>query len=360
MTIPIASPQISDAAREAVADVLDSGMLADGEEVRAFEREFADYVGTEHAVATVNGTAALHAMLVAGGIGEGDAVVTTPFTFIATANAIRHAGAEPVFGDIDPRTFNLDPDAVRRILDERNDIAAILPVHLYGLPFAADEFNDLASEYDLLLFEDAAQAHGATFHGEMIGSLGAAATFSFYPTKNMTTSEGGMVTTDDPELAGRIRRFIDHGRDERGRHAVVGYNYRMTNMQAAIGRDQLERLPEWVQKRRQHAAQMSECFDGLPGIEPPIEPDHRKHAYHQYTVKVQDRSALTTALDTAGVGYGIYYPETIPGEVAYGQRTGWPVAEEQTARVLSLPVHQHLDSGDIQTIVHRVEGAVRG
>jgi dTDP-4-amino-4,6-dideoxygalactose transaminase len=190
-------------------DVLDSGMIADGEHVRQFESAFADCVGTDHAVATSSGTTALHAMLEAAGIGADDVVVTSPFSFISSANAIKHAGAEPVFADVDPETFNLDPASTRDLVEQHEDITAIMPVHLYGLPAEMDAFRELAAEFDLQLFEDAAQAHGARFDGEMVGALGDAASFSFYPTKNMTTGEGGMITTDDDEIAERARQVIN-------------------------------------------------------------------------------------------------------------------------------------------------------
>lgn len=357
MSIPIANPVISEAAKDAVADVLDSGMIADGDEVREFEDEFADAIGVDHAVATANGTVALHAVLEAAGIGDGDVVLTSPFSFVASSNAAVHAGAEPVFADIRTDTFNLDPGACREIL-ERRSVDVILPVHLYGLPAEMDRFRDLAAEFDCLLVEDAAQAHGATYRGEQAGSLGDAATFSFYATKNVTTGEGGMITTDDAELAGRARRVINHGRTGPNEHAFVGYNYRLTNIQAAIGRDQLRRLPDWIERRQQNAAALSDGLSSLDGVMPPAVPGDRDHAYHQYTVRVESRDEVTPTLDDHEVGYGIYYPTAIPDQPAYDDVNCPSAARRAASEVLSLPVHPEIDREDIETIISAVEDAV--
>jgi len=348
--VPIADPQISDAAKAAVRDVLDSGALADGAVVRRFESAFAEYVGVDHAVATSSGTAALHAMLEAAGIGSGDVVLTTPFSFVASANAVEHAGAEVVFADVRPDTFNLDPASVRERLAERGDVTALLPVHLYGLPADMAEFRAIVREHDLHLFEDAAQAHGATYHGDRVGSLSDAGAFSFYPTKNMTTGEGGMITTDDDEIAERARRLVDHGRTGRYEHAEIGYNYRMTNVAAAIGCDQLERLPDWVRARSEHADRLTATMSRIDGIEPPTVPDGRFHAFHQYTVRAADRATLRATLDDAGIGSAVYYPKTIPEQPAYDRSAVPEVAQRLSREVLSLPVHPGVSDAAIDRI----------
>lgn len=354
MTVPIAAPEISEVAKEAVTDVLDSGMIADGEHVRQFEAAFADYVGTDHAIATSSGTTALHAMLEAAGIGEGDVVITSPFSFISSANAIKHAGAEPVFADVDDETFNLDPEHTRKFIEERDDITAIMPVHLYGLAADMKAFRQLASEFDLQLFEDAAQAHGGTYNGEQVGSIGDAAAFSFYPTKNMTTGEGGMITTDDDTVAERARQVINHGRSGSYEHDFVGYNYRMTNTQAVIGQDQLQRLPEWIETRRENATKLTDGLKAVPNLETPDVPADRTHAFHQYTVVTEDRAALQSRLEAVDVGYGVYYPMTIPDQPAYDLDVDVPVARRLTDTVLSLPVHPQLDDVDLETVVDAV------
>lgn len=353
MTIPIARPDISDRAKHRVEDVLDSGRLADGPQVRAFEEEFASYCGVDHAVATANGTTALHAALEALGIGEGDTVLTTPFSFIATANAIRFTGAEPVFADIDDETYNLDPEAARDVARE-HDVDAMMPVHLYGLPAAMQSFRELAADLDVPIVEDAAQAHGATDDGEPVGSLGDVACFSFYPTKNMTTGEGGIVVTDREDVADAAARFVNHGRTDSYEHAEVGHNFRMTSVAAAIGRTQLDRLPEFVRARQRNATRLT---TGLADTEvvTPTEPNGQTHAYHQYTIRTSEREALQRHLDDRDIGHGVYYPTCIHDQPAYADvQAEVPVAERASTEVLSLPVHPNVSSNEIETIIESI------
>jgi len=348
--IPIASPELGSEARERVLDVIDSGLLADGPEVRAFEDDFASACGVDHGVATANGTAALHAALHACGIGEGDTVVTTPFSFVATANAVRFCGARPVFADIDPDTYNIDPDSVRAVADDHGGVDAILPVHLYGLPADMEALAAIAAERDAVLIEDAAQAHGATYRGDPVGSLSDAATFSFYPTKNMTTGEGGIVVTDDDDVARRAARFVNHGRDENGTFAAVGHNFRMTSIAGAIGRAQLSRLDEFVRNRRANATRLTDAL-AETAVGTPVEPADRTHAFHQYTVRCAERDALATHLDDAGIDTGVYYPEPIHELPAYdGVDANCPVAERAATEVLSLPVHPTLTEEQVAAV----------
>ena len=352
--IPIADPDVGQAERDAVAAVLEDGRLADGPEVRAFESEFADHAGVDHGVATTNGTTALHVAFRALGVGSGDAVVTTPFSFVASANAVRLCGATPVFADVDPETYNLDPAAVERVLADRDDVAAILAVHLYGLPADVDALADLADEYDVALVEDAAQAHGATYDDRPVGSFGDAAAFSFYPTKNMTTGEGGMVLTDRDDVAAAAARFVNHGRGESGgrgyEHVEVGHNFRMTSLAAAIGRVQLDRLPEFVAARRKNARVLSDRLADAP-VTTPTEPAGRTHAYHQYTVRVADRDGFRTALEERGVDTGVYYPRPIHEQPAYDDVDhSAPVAEAAADEVVSLPVHPGLSPDDLRRV----------
>ena len=346
--IPIASPDVGQREADRVREVIDSGHLVAGEEVAAFESQFAEYCGATHGVATSNGTTALHTALSALGIGAGDQVVTTPFSFVATANAVRLCGAQPVFADVDPTTCNLDPDAVEEVLSER-DVDAILVVHLYGLPAEMDRFVEIADEHDLALIEDAAQAHGAEYDGRRVGSFGDAACFSFYPTKNLTTGEGGMVLTDRAQVAERARRFIDHGRTGTYTHESVGHNFRLTNLAAAIGRIQLEKLPEYVETRRTNARRLREALPS--SVDPPPEPPGTVHAYNQFTVQASDRDGLREHLEGHGVGSKIYYPTPIHEQPAYeGFDATAPVAERLSVNVLSLPVHPGLTEEDLETI----------
>jgi perosamine synthetase len=350
--IPIANPDIGDDEREAVMDVLDSGYIASGDVVTAFENEFAEFCGADRGVATANGTAALHAACEALDV-RGRSVITTPFSFVATANSIRLAGGEPVFADIDPDTYNLDPDAVESILREREDVAAIMPVHLYGLPADMTRFGELAEEYDVALIEDAAQAHGATVDDRRVGSLGDVACFSFYPTKNMTTGEGGMVTTDDPDLEAGIRQFINHGRDGSAQyaHTIVGHNLRLTNIAAALGRAQLERLPAFTEARQENAERLSEGL-AETSVETPTVPGDRTHVYHQYTIRTDDRDALQRTLEDRGVDSKIYYPTCIHELEAYeGYSADVPNAKRASEEALSLPVHPNISSDDADRIV---------
>jgi len=360
--VPIADPAIGDAERERLLDALESGQLADGPEVRAFESAFADYCGADRGVATANGTAALHAALHAVGVEPGDVVVTSPFSFVASANAIRFAGGEPVFADVREETFTLDPDGVERTIRARDgEVDAILAVHLYGLPAAMDRLREIADDYGIPLVEDAAQAHGAEFDGRPVGSLGDVAAFSFYPTKNMTTGEGGMITTDDAEIARAAERFVNHGRAADGyEHVEVGHNFRMTSTAAAIGRAQLEKLPEFVEARRRNAALLDEALADA-GVATPSEPDRRRHAYHQYTVRCSDREAVAAALDERGVDTGVYYPTPIHEQPAYdGVSAAAPVAERLADEVLSLPVHPGVDEADVERIGRAVAAATGG
>ncbi|ELY67155.1 DegT/DnrJ/EryC1/StrS family aminotransferase [Natrinema versiforme] len=359
--VPIADPELSAEAVGRVESILEDGRLADGPEVRAFEEEFAAYCGTETGVATANGTTALHAALEAVGLEDGDAVITSPFSFVASANAIRLAGGTPVFADIDPETYTLDPADVERVLDERDDIVGILPVHLYGLPADMPALCDIADARDLFVIEDACQAHGAKIDGRRVGEFGDAACFSFYPTKNMTTGEGGMVVTDRDDVADRAASYVNHGRDMSGTgsydHVALGHNYRMTSVAAAIGRVQLERVAEFNRARRENAAFYDERLGDLP-LETPTEPTGSRHVYHQYTVRTDDRDALAETLSEREVGTGIYYETPIHRQPAYETvstaAASLPEAERAGDEVLSLPVHPALSERDQRTVVEAV------
>jgi dTDP-4-amino-4,6-dideoxygalactose transaminase/predicted dehydrogenase len=325
--ISIADPDVTRAEIDHVVDVLESGHLSGGETITRFESAFADFCGARHGVATSNGTTALHAILEAIGIGDGDLVVTTPFSFVATANAIRHVGGTPVFADVDPDTYNLDPHEVETTMRRHgDDVAAILAVHLYGLPANMDHLADLADTYDVPLVEDAAQAHGATVDGETVGAIGDAAAFSFYPTKNMTTGEGGMVTTNSEELTARVRKFVDHGRDDRYRHVSVGHNFRMSDLNAAIGLEQLEKLPDYTAARRAHAARYDDALRGSR-LQAPIEPDGRRHVYHQYTVRAADASRRPRRRYG-----GVLPPSDSPPTGVRGLRRGRPRCSDRVGR----------------------------
>ncbi|SFR49251.1 DegT/DnrJ/EryC1/StrS family aminotransferase [Halorubrum sodomense] len=357
--VAIADPDVGERELERVREVLASGRLADGPVVREFEREFADFCGADHGVAVANGTAALQTALEAVGIGDGDAVVTTPFSFVASANAVRLCGARPVFADIDPATYTLDPDSVEAVVEATDDVAAILPVHLYGLAAEMDRLTDIAEEHDVALIEDAAQAHGAAYDGTAVGTFGDAACFSFYPTKNMTTGEGGMVVTDDQGVAERAARFVNHGRSDsadRGYdHVSVGHNLRLTSLSAAIGVEQLRKLPAYNARRRENAAGLSAALENVSALTLPVEPPERRHVYHQYTIRCPDRAALREHLDDRGVDTAVYYPTLIPDQPAYdGYEASVPTASRIVDEVVSVPVHPGVTDEDLTRIADAV------
>jgi perosamine synthetase len=357
--IPIAKPLITDEEKRRVLEVLESGRLVAGAQVRAFEEAFAGYIGVKFAAATSSGTTALQVALEAMEIKPGDAIITTPFTFVATSNAILHAGARPVFVDVDERTFNLDPNRVEDAV-RRERARAILCVHLYGLPADLAAISEIAARHNILLIEDCAQAHGAAIGGRKVGTIGHVGIFSFYPTKNMTTGEGGMVVTAREDVAHRAAVLVNVGQNgsEEYVYERIGYNYRLTEMAAAMGLAQLERLEERNASRRRNAGRMTAAFAGLPWLLPPVEPAGHHHVYNQYTVRVPDvREALVRHLAARGVGSRVYYPQLIPHSPAYralGYGGSFPVAEQLTTQVLSLPVHPGLSDEDVAWIIESV------
>ena len=351
--ISIARPQIGPEEEAAVLGVMRSGMLAQGEQVAAFERGFAEVCGVSEAIAVSSGTAALHLALLAHGVGPGDEVITSPFSFAATGNTILLVGATPVFVDIDPDTYNLDPELVERAITPRTK--AIMPVHLYGNPADMDRLVPLAQSRGLVIIEDACQAHAAAIHGRPVGSFGTGA-FSFYPTKNITTGEGGAITTNDPAIAEKVRLLRSHGQKERYNHVALGYNLRMTDLQAAIGVVQLGKLAGFTEKRIANAAYLNERLAGVVKT-PTVLPGH-KHVYHQYTVRVPgDRDAFARALNERGVGTGVHYPRPIHQQPVYqemGFTLSLPVAEQAAREVLCLPIHPALSDDDLATIAREV------
>ena len=363
--ISIASPAISAEEIKAVERVLRSGMLAQGENVRQFEEQFASYVGTRHAVAVNSGTAALHVALLVCGIGKGDEVITTPFTFIATANAIVFCGAKPVFADVEEDTFNINPDLIEARISPRTK--AIIPVHLYGQPCDMHSIMEICRRHDLALIEDACQAVGGECEGRKVGSFGIGC-FSFYPTKNITTGEGGMITTNDTDSFERARMIRTHGQKERYVHEMLGYNYRMTDMAAAIGICQLAKLDYFNNTRIKNAAYLTKALKAIKGIITPSVRDNLRHVFHQYTIRVLSefgttRDALKEKLAEAGIATGIYYPMPIHKQPVYrsmGYRDNLPISEKFASEVLSLPVHPGLTREDLDRIVNGIQNIQNG
>jgi dTDP-4-amino-4,6-dideoxygalactose transaminase len=359
--IPAAKPVIGEEEIEAAVRVLRSGNVVQGPEVAAFEEEFGALVGGRHCVAVNSGTSALLLALAGLGIGAGDEVIVPSFTFAATANAVRLTGARPVFADIDPETFCLDPASVAALIGPRT--AAIMPVHLYGHPAPMRALGWLAERHGLSVVEDAAQAHGATLDGTPVGAFGEAACFSFYPTKNMHALEGGMVVTPDAGVARTIRLLRNQGMERRYANELVGYNLRLTDVAAAIGREQLRKLPGWNERRRANAAKLDAGLVGADTVSTPAVADGVTHVYHQYTVRVYGgrRDALQEHLSRHGIGSAVYYPTPVhrlPPFAADAESIAAPElsrTETAAAEVLSLPVHPSLSDADVD----RITAAVR-
>lgn len=358
--IPAARPLIGDEERAAVDRVLRSGMVVQGPEVAAFEEEFAAFVDGRPCVAVNSGTSALHLGLLAAGVGPGDEVIVPSFTFAATANAVALTGATPVFADIEPDYFCLDPAAVAAAVTPRT--VGVMPVHLYGHPADMDALRAVADRHGLALFEDACQAHLAQWQGRPVGAFGDVAAFSFYPTKNMTTGEGGIVVCADEAVARKIRLLRNQGMERRYANEIVGFNTRMTDIAAAIGRVQLTKLPGWTELRQRNARYLdTELATVAPDVVVPKVAGQAVHIYHQYTVRVPERDEVQARLTEAGVGTGVYYPiptHRLPSYVDRFGATDLPETERACREVISLPVHPALSSTDLDRVVAAVAKAV--
>ena len=349
--ISVASPDIGRGERKAVDKVLRSGGMAQGPQVLAFEKEFSNWVDGRRCVAVNSGTSALHVALLSIGIKQGDEVIVPSFTFAATANSVALTGATPVFVDIELDTFNIDPKAIEAAITKKT--RAIQVVHLYGHPANMEKILAIAEKHNLLVIEDAAQAHGAQILGQNVGSFGDAAAFSFYPTKNMTSGEGGMVVTLDENVERYARLLRNQGMEKRYANEVVGFNLRMTDIHAAIGRVQLRKLHRANLLRRENAKYLSE---NLEGVIVPVEEFGYTHVYHQYTIRVvdHDRDQFAQELEKLGIGSGVYYPTPVHKLPSFNKDFDLKKTKTACKQVLSLPVHPKLSMGDLHKIVNAV------
>jgi perosamine synthetase len=353
--IAISKPYIGEEEKQAVLEVMESGMLVQGPRTAKLEEKFAALCGTKYAVATTSGTTALHVTLLAHGIGPGDEVITTPFTFMASVNAILYVGAKPVFVDIEEDTFNLNPDLIEAAITSRTK--AILPVHLYGYPCNMDVILRLAQEHGLSVLEDACQAVGARYKGKPVGSFGTGC-FSLYATKNIMAGEGGMITTNDEGFAQRCRMIRNHGMQRRYYHDMLGYNFRISDIHAAIGLVQVDRLLDFTEKRRANAVYLNA---NIKSVKTPQVREGFDHVWHQYTIRVEGSHKRDTAvkkLNDVGIGTGIFYPipayrQTYLIDAGYGDLM-LPITECLVNEVISLPVHPQLCQADLEMIVSEV------
>ncbi len=350
--------QLQDTIRSALDQVIESGQFVLGPAVSEFERAMAEYHGVRHAVGVASGTDALLLSLIAGGIGPGDEVITTPFTFVATAETIVHAGARPVFVDIDEETYNIDPGKVEERIT--SGTKALLPVHLYGLPADMEALGALAARRDLKVFEDCAQSTGAAVRGRLTGGLGLAASFSFFPTKNLGgLGDGGMVLTDDDTVERRLRQLRGHGALVRDHYEMLGFNSRLDSLQAAVLSVKLPHLPAWNAMRRENAALYRNLLAEVGPVDLPREPEGLHHVYNQFTIATDRRDELKEHLASRGIGSMVYYSEplhTQPVFARFGYRAGdFPVSERACRRVLSLPVYPGMTAGQVE----EVAGAIR-
>jgi perosamine synthetase len=355
--IPAAKPLVGSDERAAVDAVLRSGMIAQGPEVAALEREFAERVlDGRHVIAVSSGTAGLHLGLLAAGVGPGQEVIVPSFTFAATANSVALTGATPVFADIEPDHFCLDPAAVEAAITSRT--VGVMPVHLYGHPANMTALQAVADRYGLKIFEDAAQAHAAAWQGRPVGAFGEFAMFSLYPTKNMTSGEGGLVSTASDEVARRVRLLRNQGMERRYENELVGLNCRMTDVHAAIGRVQLGKLAGWTKQRQGNAAFLDSHLEGV--VVPPVA-EGATHVYHQYTIRVlDDRDGFARALaEEHQVGTGVYYPVPNHRLPSFGLTLDLPQTEKAAREALSLPVHPALSSDDLERIVAAVNAVAK-
>lgn len=350
--IPISKPYIGEEEKQAVLEVLESGMLVQGPRAAKLEEKFAEICQTQYAVSTSSGTTALHVALLAHAIGPGDEVITTPFTFMASVNAILYVGAKPVFVDIEADTFNIDPNQIEAAVTPRTK--AILPVHLYGYPCNMDAIMAIAQKHGLVIIEDACQAVGAKYHGKPVGSFGTGC-FSLYATKNIMAGEGGMITTSDENIAKRCKMIRNHGMQRRYYHDMLGYNFRISDLHAAIGMVQAGRLSAFTEVRKANAAYLN---THLTSVKTPTVCPGYEHVWHQYTIRLdggRDRDAAVKQLNEAGIGTGIFYPvpaykQAHLAQGGYGELC-LPITEQLVKEVISLPVHPQLSQEDLETIV---------
>jgi len=355
MQIPLSKMYVDDEIRQAVLTVLNSGRYIGGQSLGNFEEEFASLCGTKYAIGVSSGTSAILLSLMAVGIGEGDEVIVPSLTFIATATPARFLKSNLVYADIDAETYTMDPAEVQKKITHRT--RAIIPVHLYGHPCDMDPIREMAEANRLFVIEDACQAHGASYKGKKIGSLGDVACFSFFPSKNMTVlGDGGMITTNDGELAHRVRMMRNHGREQKYVHDLLGLNFRLSELHAAIGREQLRHIIEWNRRRREIAAQ----YDAMLGnsrVVIPTKSEWAEHVYHMYVIRLKQRDKLAEYLKGRGIETGIHYPVPVHRQpcLTPDPDVSLPITEKYVDEILSLPMHPQLSDKEVQYVASKIK-----
>ena len=343
-----------------IQETLENTAYILGPNVHAFEKEAANYLGVKHAISCANGTDALHLALLAAGIGEGDEVITTPFTFIATAEAIVYVGATPVFVDVEPDTYNIDPNKIEAAITDKT--AAILPVHIFGQPADMSAIMAIASKHKLKVIEDCAQSFGAEVDGKMTGGIGIAGCHSFFPSKNLGCyGDGGMVTTNDDSIAATMLQLRNHGSSVRYHHDIIGYNSRLDEIQAVVLRAKLKHITEYNQGRRRAAHQYSAGLNAINGTTPPHEDGKGNHVYHQYTLISERRDEIMKALQEAGIGCAVYYPIPLHKQKAFAESTQgveMPVSDDIAANCMSLPIFPELSEEQVNTVLDVIRGVM--
>ena len=359
MNIPLALPNVGEEEARAVYDVVKSGLLNEGRKVESFENNFADFIGTKYAIAFFNGTVALHSVLTALNLKSGDEVIVPSFTFISTANSVIFTGAKPVFADIDQKTFNISPDDVNEKISDKT--RAIIPVHYGGQAADMKQLCEIADDRNLLVIEDAAEAHGAIYHDQKVGTFGNAGMFSFTPTKNITTGEGGIITTNDEKLRHRLMLLKNHGQSSQYHHITLGYNYRMTEMQGAMGIEQLKKLNGIISFKQNNQEYLSKKLSSGKGLIPPFRPADRNHVYMLYTIKIDEkttgisRDVFMQKLQEKGIMTKIYFPPV--HMQPFYRENGYsdvilPITEKIYTSVCSLPCYSQLTKTELDYMVN--------
>lgn len=359
--VPFTDVYVDDEIVEAAGDVLRSTRYVKGPELDAFENEFADLCGTEYAVGVSNGTAALLLAMKSIGLGPSDDVFVPAHTFFASVSPVLEIGANPVFVDVNPDRYTIDTDDLLKKVEASDTPSAIVPVHLYGQPADMSGVHSVASDYDVTIIEDAAQAHAAEYEGEQTGSLGDIGCFSFYPSKNMTVGgDGGMLTTDNPDIAARARQYRNHGRGDDGIHQTLGLNYRLNEVNAAIGRVQARHVKEWGQQRNEAAMHYNERLSDVPEVTIPREAPEVHHVYHLYVICAPDRDDLQQHLESQGISTGVHYETPAHQHPAVaehvGEVSGVDTAEKLCGEILSLPMHPRIENEEIEYVCSAIEG----